>query len=114
MLKSIVGRSGEPIVLPNGRRINANLPSYIFKPLAKIGVIRRYRFVHEPGNELKLYMVITNGFTDEHMEIVKRETQLAFGEGVPFSVHLVNELPFLSNAKHRDYVVADRRDSHNQ
>jgi len=54
LLESINGRSGEPILLPNGNRINANLPSYIFKPLADLKVIQRYRFVLQ-GNDLKLF-----------------------------------------------------------
>ncbi len=105
MLQSIEGRSGEPIILPNGRRINANLPSYIFKPLAKHGVIRRYRFI-EVGGRLELHLVVSTRFSDEHRRVVEQETRRAFGEDVSFTVRIVDALPQLPNAKHRDYVKA--------
>ncbi len=102
MIKSIEGRSGEPIELPNGRKVNANLPSYIFKPLAALGVIRRYRFVH--GKKLDLFLVVARTFTDEHRAIVQRETKTAFGADVEVTIRIVDSLPHLANAKHRDYV----------
>jgi phenylacetate-CoA ligase len=104
MLASIEGRSGQPILLPDGRKVNANLPSYIFKPLTAYGVIRRYRFVDIPGETLKLYLVTTPAFNEGHLALVKQETRAAFGEDIPFSVHLIDRMPDLPNAKHRDYV----------
>lgn len=105
MLASIEGRSGEPIELPNGRRINANLPSYIFKPLARLGVIHRYRFVQR-GSQLELLLVVSTKFSPEHRAIVQRETRAAFGE-VDLAVRIVDALPHLANAKHRDYIRVD-------
>ncbi len=104
LIKSIEGRSGEPITLPNGRKVNANLPSYIFKALGKYGVIRRYRFVAKPHEPLKLFLVVTNRFTNEHLNIVEEETRNAFGSDIVFSVQIVDQIPHLANAKHRDYV----------
>jgi phenylacetate-CoA ligase len=98
----IEGRSGEPITLPNGRTVNANLPSYIFKPLAALGVIRRYRFVHR-GDELQLFLVVSRQFGEEHLRIVRQEIRAAFGE-IELKIHVVADLPHLPNAKHRDYV----------
>lgn len=103
-IRSVEGRSGEPIVLPNGRRVNANLPSYVFKPLGSLGVIRRYRFVHHAGGELELLLVVTAGFRDEHRALVERETRAAFGDDVDVKIRQVDALPHLANAKHRDYV----------
>jgi phenylacetate-CoA ligase len=104
LVKSIEGRSGEPITLPNGRKVNANLPSYVFKSLGKYGVIRRYRFVAKPGEPLKLFLVVTDRFSDEHLRIVEQETRNAFGSDIVFFVHFVDNIPHLANAKHRDYV----------
>ena len=102
----IEGRAGEPIRLPNGRTVNANLPSYIFKPLAALGVIRRYRFVHK-GDELELFLVVSQQFQpEEHLRVVRQEIRSAFGE-VDVEIRVVEELPYLPNAKHRDYVRVD-------
>jgi phenylacetate-CoA ligase len=102
LVASIEGRSGDPITLPNGRTINANLPSYIFKPLAALGVIRRYRFVHR-GDDLQLFLVVSRKFEQEHLRVVRQEVRTAFGE-LALDVHVVDDLPHLPNAKHRDYV----------
>ncbi|MBI5296393.1 MAG: phenylacetate--CoA ligase family protein [Chloroflexi bacterium] len=104
MIKVLSGRSGEPIVLPNGRRINANLPSYIFKPFARLRVIRRFRFVLQ-GRDLRLYLVVSDGFGGEHMGAVEREVRAAFGEDILFSTHIVPALTPLPNAKHRTFIV---------
>jgi hypothetical protein len=103
-LLSIEGRSGEPVILPNGRRINPNLPSYIFKSLSSLNAIRRYRFVHTSNNTLELYLTVTQDFKDEYVHLIKKETRAAFGEDIPLTVRVVDSLPHLPNAKHRDYV----------
>lgn len=104
ILLSIEGRSGEPVILPNGRRINPNLPSYIFKSLSSLNAIRRYRFVHTSNNTLELYLTVTQNFKDEYIHQIKKETRAAFGEDIPLTVRVVDSLPHLPNAKHRDYV----------
>ena len=103
VLQSVEGRSGQPIVLPNGRRVNANLPSYIFKPLAPLEVVRRYRFVHSPKG-LELQVVVTERFKPEHVQLIEKEVHSAFGDDVGVNIRLVDALPYLPNAKHRDYV----------
>jgi len=107
VIEPVAGRTGDSILLSNGKRINGNLPSYIFKPLSQYGVIRRYRFVQEMGQALKLYLVTTPGFSEQHLEIIKQETQRAFGNDLSFTVTLVDDLPHLPNAKHRDFVVVN-------
>jgi phenylacetate-CoA ligase len=104
MIESIEGRSGEPIVLPNGQKINPNLPSYIFKPLARQMLIRRYRFVHTKDQGLQLFLVVTGNFHQEHLGVIEKETRRAFGEDIRFSIQIVDEIPHLPNAKHRDYI----------
>lgn len=104
VIKSLEGRAGEPILLPNGRRVNANLPSYIFKPLSALGVIRRYRFVQTSPHDLRLYLVVTNDFAEAHLKTVEREIYSAFGADIVCPVDVVESLPHLPNAKHRDYV----------
>lgn len=106
VIASIEGRSGEPIMLPNGRTINANLPSYIFKPFGGLGILRRYRFVQR-GRDLELMLVVTDAFRPEHLEQIEQETRNAFGADTEFRITIVSSLPHLANAKHRDYVRVD-------
>lgn len=106
MLHSVRGRCGDPIVLPNGRRINPNLPSYIFKPPYVLHAIRRYRFVQAEGSPLELQIVVSKSFREEHLAILREETLAAFGKDVPLSIRIVASLPHLPNAKHRDFVYA--------
>ena len=105
MLESIEGRSGDPIILPNGSKINSHLTGYIFKALAKYAVIRRYRFVYDRAkNDLRLYLVVTQDFKEEHMTVIKQETRKAFGEGVEINICITDNIPHLPNAKHRDFI----------
>jgi phenylacetate-CoA ligase len=103
VLHSVEGRSGEAILLPNGRRVNANLPSYILKPLTPLQAVRKYRFVHSPQG-LVLQIVATNRFKSEHIQLLTGELHAAFGHDVAVRIQLVDALPHLPNAKHRDYV----------
>ena len=104
ILCSVNGRSGEPITLPNGNRINANLPSYIFKPLANLRVIQRYRFVQK-NNDLKLFLVVSQGFSEEHLKLVDQQTKMAFGNDIHYTTHIVSKMDALPNAKHKCFVV---------
>src|SRR5262249_4213691 len=97
MLQSIEGRSGEPVTLPTGRVITPNRPSSIFKPLAGLGVIRRYRFVLHGEARLELFLVVSSAFEPEHLELVRRETRRALGEDLEVAIRVVDEMPHLPN-----------------
>ncbi len=105
LLERVEGRSGEDIILPNGKKINANLPSYIFKEIASMGVIRRYRFVDKKDGMLYLYIIPTQKFNQEVLNLVEKETQNAFGKDIQLKIEITNVLENLPNAKHKDYVV---------
>ena len=104
IVSSVVGRSGEPIRLPNGRLVNANLPSYIFKPLAHLKRIRRYRFVEKPMGQLDLLLVVTQAFSRDDYAVVEKEVHKAFGPDINLEIRIVDRLPTLPNAKHRCYI----------
>ena len=105
---TVEGRSGDAIVLPNGKRINANLPSYILKPFAALGAIRQYRFVQEEDGVIELRLVPSRALGDDVLESLARECAAAFGEDCPVRVRVVESLPVLANAKHRDFVPHPR------
>ncbi|HBH06244.1 MAG TPA: hypothetical protein DDX92_06550 [Flavobacteriales bacterium] len=100
---SVSGRSGTPILLPNGNTINANVPSYIFKNMAGKRKILSYRFVHDTSKKtLKLFIVpLTKSLNSLKEEL---EQEIRVGLECPCEIHFINELPNLPNAKHRDYI----------
>jgi len=104
IILEVKGRSGEPIRLPNGRVVNANLPSYIFKPMADLAAIRKYRFVERIDGTLELLIVVTPAFSDRLLPRLEGETERAFGPGIDLQIRLVESIPHLPNAKHRCYV----------
>jgi len=105
VIRQIIGRSGEPIVLPNGKRINSHLPGYIFKPLSGLGVIRSFRFVLSKEKKLSLYLVVTSDYKAEYENIIRKETKNAFGHNIEFDIIIQDALPFLPNAKHKSFVI---------
>lgn len=104
LIEEIIGRSGEPIHLPNGKIINSHLPVYIFKRLASLKIIHRFRFVLR-GSDLNLYLMVSQKFNREHLVLVEQETKKAFGEDIRFETHIVAEMESLPNAKHKSFVV---------
>ena len=104
LIESVEGRRSEPILLPNGRRINANVINYLFKDLAPLAVFRRCRFVETPAGRLELQLMVAPGFREEHRQQVVAATLAAMGEDLPLDVVVVERMPDLPNAKHRDYV----------
>ena len=104
MVERIVGRSGEPIRLPNGRVVSPQMPSYVFKPLAGKGLIRRYRFLETPDRRLDLLLLVGRRFRDEHLQQIEQETRDAFGDDLPLNIRIVDAMPHLPGGKHRDYV----------
>jgi phenylacetate-CoA ligase len=104
VIRRVIGRSGEPISLPNGRTVNANLPSYIFKSTAGARAVRRFRFVERKDGRLELLLVVTERFDDAVKAKIQSETRQAFGPDCEFELKLVDSIPFLPNAKHRCYL----------
>lgn len=99
----IMGRSGKPIVLPNGVKINANLPSYIFKNMAREGIVRRYQFC-QFDSRIVLLVIPINKLSSTERAIIQENCRKAFGE-IDLEIREVQTIPLSRNAKHSDYVV---------
>jgi len=104
LIEKVEGRCGEDIILPNGVKVNTNLPSYIFKNIAKDGLIRRYRFVDKNDGFLYLYVVPTDRYDLKTEAFLFKEIKKAFGEDIKVIIEKVEALENLPNAKHRDYI----------
>jgi len=100
----ISGRAGDEIELPGGRRMNANLPSYIFKHHAKERTVREYQFVQHDDGRIELRVLPGPAWTPAVRERLAGEVRevLRFeAEVVP-----VERIARLGRAKHRDFVRA--------
>jgi phenylacetate-CoA ligase len=107
ILKTIKGRSGEPILLPDGRSVNANLPSYVFKNVASGSKILKYRFYNVQNRKLVLLYEVMSELIPEDLNKIKEECTSAFGSNIVIELYRVNTMPNLPNAKHKDYVYSE-------
>jgi len=105
LIGAIEGRSGDRIELGNGRVLNPNLPSYVFKPLAAREWVRKFRMVYgRAESSLRVLVVPHRGWTPEAeaeiLEEVRKGLQMD-----RVTLEVVDDLPQLPNAKHRDFIV---------
>lgn len=103
-IEPVAGRRSETLHLPNGRRLNGNVVNYLFKSFAPLGSVRRCRFVETADQRLQLWLAVTDAFTEAQERHVEHETRQAMGPDLPLDLHVVDRLPALPSAKHRDYI----------
>jgi phenylacetate-CoA ligase len=102
LLGRLQGRTGDTITLPDGRRVNALLPYYLFRPYAKTGTVRSYQLAEYPGGRIELRVQPGSGW-DESLES-KIEREVSDGLGVQVRVVRVSGFAPGGRGKHRDYV----------
>ncbi len=104
-LGRLAGRAGDTLVLPDGRRVNANQPSYIFKTHGREGRVREYQFVQFPAGRVELRIVPGPAWSGEWRVRLAGEVRQVLGVEVE-----VRELPRIERrgrGKHRDFVRAE-------
>ena len=104
VLDSVIGRHVAPIVLSNGKKVDDQLLSYIFKPLASLGVIRKYRFVEYAGGYMDLLLVISGNFQSNHKSQIEGEIRGVLGNDLKFEIKIVENFPEMESAKYRSYI----------
>lgn len=104
-LGRISGRAGETLTLPDGRRVNANLPSYVFKHHGKAGTVREYQFVQFPSGRVELRLRPGSAWNDGVRPELQREVREALG--IEVEIRVVERLSRIGRGKHRDYVRAE-------
>ena len=105
LLGALSGRAGDRIELADGRRINANLPSYIFKHHAKERTVREYQFVQHPHGRIVLRVVAGPAWTEGTRGRLAGEVREVLGFDA--TIDVVASIPRLGRAKHRDLVRAE-------
>ena len=98
------GRAGDTLELPDGRRMNANQPSYVFKHHGKAGTVREYQFVQFPKS-IELRIVPGPAWTDEVRGQLGGEVREALGLEV--EIRVVERFERRGRGKHRDFVKAE-------
>lgn len=105
VLGRVWGRAGDTLELPDGRKMNANLPSYVFKRHGKAGTVREYQFVQFPAGRIELRVVAGPAWTEatrgELVNEVREALQLAV------EVKTVERFERRGRGKHRDFVRAE-------
>jgi phenylacetate-CoA ligase len=105
LLGRVSGRAGDTLILPDGRRVNANLPSYIFKHHARQGTVHEYQFVQEPSGRVELRVVRGPNWSDSINESLASEVRSVLGLEVV--LRPVDRIPRRGRAKHRDFVRSE-------
>jgi len=105
VLGTLTGRAGETLVLPDGRRLNANQPSYIFKSHGRDGRVREYQFVQFPTGRIELRIVAGPAWNDTWIEKLRGEVKQVLG--IDVELRVVPGFERLGRGKHRDFVRAE-------
>lgn len=104
VLGRVAGRAGDTLELPDGRRMNANLPSYVFKRHGKAGTVREYQFVQFPAGRIELRVVTGPAWTEAVRGELVSEVQQVLGLQV--DVQTVARFERRGRGKHRDFIKA--------
>jgi phenylacetate-CoA ligase len=107
-LGRITGRAGDTLVLPDGRHLNAELTSYVFKPYAQSGAVREYQFVEFRGGRIELRVVPGATWNPAALARVRGDVREMLG--FEPEVRTVERIRRPGRAKHRDFVRADDLD----
>jgi phenylacetate-CoA ligase len=105
VLGRLQGRAGDTLELPDGRRINANQPSYIFKTHGREGRVREYQFVQFPGGRVELRIVPGPAWDPSWRPRLQAEVRQVLGTEV--EVCEVERLERRGRGKHRDFIRAE-------
>ncbi len=104
MLGTLAGRAGETLVLPGGRGVNANQPSYIFKSHGREGRVREYQFVQYP-DRVELRIVTGPAWREAWLERLRGEVREVLG--IDVAIRIVPRFERRGRGKHRDFIRAD-------
>lgn len=105
LLGRLTGRAGDTLELPDGRRVNANLPSYVFKHHGKADTVREYQFVQFPEGVIELRILPGPAWREATAGELCREVREVLKVDVRLEV--VERFERRGRGKHRDYVRAE-------
>jgi len=104
LLGRVAGRTGDTLRLPDGRSINANLPSYIFKAHGHEDRVREYLFVQFP-DRVELRIVAGAAWNDGWIDRLRADVREVLG--IDIAIVVVPRFERRGRGKHRDFVRAE-------
>lgn len=105
VLGRVSGRAGDTLTLPDGRRLNANQPSYVFKSHGREGRVREYQFVQFTSGRIELRILPGPAWTPEWRPRLIAEVRDVLGIGVELVE--VERFERRGRGKHRDFIRAE-------
>jgi phenylacetate-CoA ligase len=100
-----IGRSGDNLVLPDGRQLNCHTTTYLFKQHGKAGHVREYQFVQHAQGRIELRIHPGPAWSEDVRAELGREAREAFG--IPIEISTVERFERRGRGKHRDFVRAE-------
>jgi phenylacetate-CoA ligase len=101
LIKQIVGREDDFIILPSGRKISPRM----INAIENISGIISYKTIQESKNRILVQLVKGNEFSDSTIPEVKKQIKLGcLGEQIEINVKLVKEIPKSDRGKIRAIV----------
>lgn len=101
LIKQIVGREDDFIILPSGRKISPRM----INAIENIPGIISYKTIQESKNRILVQLVKGNEFSDSTIPEVKKQIKLGcLGEQIEINVKLVKEIPKSDRGKIRAIV----------
>lgn len=102
---AVHGRAGDTITLPDGRRIHAILPYYVFRHHGTNDKVREYQFVQFRSGRIELRITPGPAWSDR----VRHELEAGVLQalGVKAEIRLVERFERRGRGKHRDFVRAE-------
>ncbi len=100
-----IGRAGDDLILPDGRRLNCHTTTYLFKQHGQQGHVREYQFVQHAGGRIELRIHPGPAWSDAIRDQLGAEARAAFG--TPIQISTVDRFERRGRGKHRDFVRAE-------
>lgn len=101
VLKRILGRQRNMVVLPDGKRRWPSLPS---RPMVEIAPVRQFQLIQKSLTRVEAHLVVERSlakYEEEHLAAWLGER---LGAAFQFEFHYVAEIPRRPNSKHEDFI----------
>lgn len=105
LLGRVWGRAGDTLTLPDGRRVNANLPSYVFKAHGREGRVREYQFVQFAAGRVELRILPGPAWDASWRPRLVAQVREVLG--IEVALREVERFERRGRGKHRDFVRAE-------
>ncbi len=104
ILDSILGRTNDYIMLPSGNLLAAVNIAAVFNAISSQIHIRHYQVVQEKRDELLVYIVEDEGFSDRESEIISNSLKEHITGEMEITVKQVDDIPLTDGGKRRSVV----------